>query len=408
MKLNSGTYGCIYKSEKITCSNDRPTHKDKYIAKVVEMKYSKIEFEIGQEIQEKIPCYEYFFAPMEYKCDVEINTLDNNLMNECSAVKDVKDPEDIGIGKIRNIHRPNEPSKIYTLTQIVDEWLNEPDTTLFKTRYLDTFQYLLKSIQRLENIGIIHNDLKGNNILYDAFIECPIIIDFGMSMKIETIQKPDPLKNPDLIFVGSNFFTNLFESVLLGKLKKNAKTPPTPPTQTLTSSITNIFQTQPTTTTSSQTIDRETLKEWLYEFINDEDEFQNVFKHGAFNEEQQRIFTENYERKIDEWILQDKPADPETLFKTIFDEIKNKIDIYALGITHLYFCLENPKLKEIDWTFNTNNTNTEKSTDTQPQGKTISFFDHPNFQGAFHKVFAPYYYSLYSKTTEEPTTPNHQ
>jgi len=362
MKLNSGTYGCVYKSELITCSNDPPAPKDKYIAKVVEMKYSIIEFEIGQEIKDKIPCYEYFYAPMEYKCAVETRTLDENLINECNAVKDIKNLDEIGIGKIRNIHRPDNPDKIYTLEQIVEKWLNDPEPTsqqLFKIRYLDTFQYLLKSIQRLNNMGIIHNDLKENNILYDVYNECPIIIDFGISMKTEFI-KDNPLGNQKLNFFGSNFFTTLFESILLGKLKKS--------------------NTTKTTTQNTLLIDRELLKEWLYEFMNDEDEFQNVFKHGAFNEEQQTIFAKNYERKIEEWIPEDKPAYPEILFKTIFEEIKNKIDIYALGITHLYLCLNNPKLKDIEWTL-----------ETEEPKKTIPFFDQPIFNGAFQEVFSPYY-----------------
>ena len=379
MKLNSGTYGCIYKSESITCSNDRPAPKDKYIAKVVEMKYSKLEFAIGQEIQEKIPCYEYFFAPLEYKCAVETKSLDENLLNDCSAIKDVKDPDDIGIGKVRNIHRPNDPNQIYTLPQIVDEWLND-DPNTFKTRYLDTFQYLLKSIQRLKNIGIIHNDLKRNNILYDAYNECPIIIDFGMSIRTASIQDPDPLKNPDLPFIKSNYFTTLFESVLLGKLKQNAQHSSKQQTATTFTQI--LFQRQ--TPQTNLLIDREMLKEWLYEFMNDEDEFQNVFKYGAFNEEQQRIFAENYERKIDEWIPQDKPVEAETLFKSLFEEIQDKIDIYALGITHLYMCLENPQLSEIDWT---------EPSDPQRETteKTTPFFDQSIFEGAFQKVFVPFY-----------------
>lgn len=365
MKLNSGTYGCIYKSETITCSNDREGPKDKYIAKVVEMKYSKIEFEIGEEIQEKIPCYEYFFAPIEYKCSVETKSLDTNLINECSAIKDAKELDEIGVGKIRNIHRENDTTKIYTLPQIVEEWQKNPEKNKYiKTLYLDTYKYLLKSIERLKNIEIIHNDIKGNNILYDVYNECPIIIDFGMSMKMKTIKEENPLKNEQLIFIGSNYFTKMFESVVLGKLKKNTKK---------------------SQSEKPLSIDQEMLKEWLYEFINDEDEFQNVFKHGVFNEKQQKVFIENYEEKINIWIPENKEIESETLFKTIFEEIKNKIDIYALGITHLYLCKENTELNEINWT-----------TEENDQEPTIPFFDNPEFEGAFREVFSPYFFRLQS------------
>lgn len=402
-KINSGTYGCIYKSETITCVNDRSAPKDKYIAKVVDMKYSKMEFDIGREIREKIPCYEYFFAPMEYKCEIETKTLDQNLINECQAVKNVKSNEDIGIGKIRNIHGFKDSSKIYTLKEIVSKWLNKLNDTEFKTQYLDTFQYLLKSIQRLQKIEIIHNDIKENNILYDEYNECPIIIDFGMSMQMKTVEEPEPLKNRKLIFIGSNFFTIPFENVVMGKLKRGMRQP------TKTASTISLFSTQ-----ESQTIDRQTLKKWLYEFIDEKDEYQNVFKHGAFNEEQQGIFVRNYEKKIEEWIPEDKEVDIEPLFKTLFEETKIKTDIYSLGIVHLYLCIEFPELQEIDWTTSTppptKTENTMEPVSTNQllkteEEKTNPFFDLPIFEGAFKKVFSEFYFETAQAPVAQSTEP---
>lgn len=395
MKLNSGTYGCIYKGENITCRNDPPNvPKDKYIAKVVEMKYSEMEFQIGQDIQNNIACYEYYFAPLEYKCQAEMKSLEENLLDDCSIVKK-NTSQEIGIGKIRNIiaRTPNQPA---TLKEIIQEWLQDPTANHFETRYLDTLQYLLKSIERLYKQGIIHNDLKENNILYDGMNECPIIIDFGMSMKIDAIQKIQfPIaQNKQVFFHNSVFFTSCFESFVLGNLKY-WKPPPSPaPPRPPSTPFTNMFSSAPTATPSTltQNIEKEQVKEWLYEYMNNDDKNHNIFirlrncppslennlsgttdptpgsndptlvknktcnkSPALFNEEDIQTFRQNYEKKIDEWFSDGTTTQPQqTLFQTIFQEITEKIDVYALAITHLYLCHsisemnEYPKIQQ--WT----------------------------------------------------------
>jgi serine/threonine protein kinase len=46
----------------------------------------------------------------------------------------------------------------------------------------DTYQYLIESIERLTEHGIVHHDLKMQNILMNLKTDTPIIIDFGLSI----------------------------------------------------------------------------------------------------------------------------------------------------------------------------------------------------------------------------------
>jgi hypothetical protein len=55
----------------------------------------------------------------------------------------------------------------------------EPD--LISKKLYASFSYLLKSIQKLYEQGIVHYDIKEKNILYDEHNHSPIVIDFGLS-----------------------------------------------------------------------------------------------------------------------------------------------------------------------------------------------------------------------------------
>jgi serine/threonine protein kinase len=46
----------------------------------------------------------------------------------------------------------------------------------------DTYQYLIESIERLTEHGVVHHDLKLQNILMNLKTDTPIIIDFGLSI----------------------------------------------------------------------------------------------------------------------------------------------------------------------------------------------------------------------------------
>ena len=47
--------------------------------------------------------------------------------------------------------------------------------------FFEIYRHLLSSLEMLEKVGIVHFDIKNENIIYDKVKNLPIIIDFGLS-----------------------------------------------------------------------------------------------------------------------------------------------------------------------------------------------------------------------------------
>ena len=53
---------------------------------------------------------------------------------------------------------------------------------------VESFTYLLESIEKLQLKDIVHFDVKGDNVLYNLKTGFPLIIDFGISIPIKKTQ----------------------------------------------------------------------------------------------------------------------------------------------------------------------------------------------------------------------------
>ena len=70
----------------------------------------------------------------------------------------------------------------------------EEDNRIIISKLISSYYHLLEGIELLQQLGIIHNDLKSDNILYDLDSQSPKIIDFGISIEKEKLNS-DNLKN---------------------------------------------------------------------------------------------------------------------------------------------------------------------------------------------------------------------
>ena len=69
---------------------------------------------------------------------------------------------------------------------------------------IDTYSYLLNSINKLLDNFIVHFDLKAENILYNIYTGNPIIIDFGISIPIKDVNETN-IKNYFYIYAPEYF-----------------------------------------------------------------------------------------------------------------------------------------------------------------------------------------------------------
>jgi len=177
--ISQGTYGCIFRPG-FHC-NGRPIHSNKYITKIQRKKgTSDHEAEIGEQVR-KIPHYDDYFAPiLEKPCLINMASIQDNEIKKCDFLK-----------TISNTKAPFESNKIryvgkHTLADsLLNEYHRRPKTIIKKL--VEANIHLLNGFKKLNDAGIIHFDVKENNIMCQDVTNKPIIIDFGLSIKTSSI-----------------------------------------------------------------------------------------------------------------------------------------------------------------------------------------------------------------------------
>jgi serine/threonine protein kinase len=192
--VNQGTYGCIYTPE-ISCDTGEPGDI-RYVSKIQKNTETiQNEIVIG-ELVKKINNYSFFFSIIESVCPVSISKIEREEQEKCKVISDNKDPitnSKYISGKIRYVSKMNIEDYFLTLPR-------EPD--LLCKKLYTSYVYVLKSLQKLYEQGIIHYDIKEKNVMYDEHNHSPIIIDFGLSF-VPSAATTEELQNNAL-------YTNLF------------------------------------------------------------------------------------------------------------------------------------------------------------------------------------------------------
>lgn len=195
--LSQGTYGCIYRPG-ISCKGEVDQNND-YITKIQKEKgTSAKEAELGKKIQ-TIPSYAEYFAPIIDTCPIQLVSIKTDAIDKCDFIK-----------KLENPHNPNtyfESNRIKyvgkdTLAdKLVEQFEKRPAT--FLETFMESYVTLLEGIQLLNENGIIHFDLKENNIMCRDKGGRPIIIDFGLSIDKSTINDEQTISYFSSFFVYS-------------------------------------------------------------------------------------------------------------------------------------------------------------------------------------------------------------
>ena len=147
------------------------------------------------ELVKQINNYLFFFSIIESVCPVSISKIEREEQEKCKIISQndsITNAKYIS-GKIRYVSKMNIEKYFLSLPR-------EPE--LLSKKLYASYVYLLKSLQKLYEQGIIHYDIKEKNIMYDEHNHSPIIIDFGLSF-VASAATTEELQNNAL-------YTNLF------------------------------------------------------------------------------------------------------------------------------------------------------------------------------------------------------
>ena len=178
--INQGSYGCIYKPG-LKCNVEKEGKREGELTKLqILNEFSIKEMEIGKKIMESYPKdYMEHFSPIIESCvDIDVKEIGNEI-KKCNALKG--DEEKIVLNRMKDEGKE-------TLGEVL---INTRSKEVSIRQYFYTLVKVLESVEKLNKIGIIHLDIKGNNIVYSEKMERPKIIDFGLSLDKEKIEEQE-------------------------------------------------------------------------------------------------------------------------------------------------------------------------------------------------------------------------
>lgn len=174
--VNQGAYGCLY-HPGLRC-NGSPMDDLRYATKlVVQDEVAENEVAVGNAVK-NIVNYSVNFVPVIDTCTVNLGRVRQNNPHVLDRCDIVTVTEQTPKPKFVLMKMPYIDS-LYFYDYIGRMGSNKKKII---SCIFDTYTYLIESIERLVEHGIVHYDLKLQNILMNLKTDTPIIIDFGLSM----------------------------------------------------------------------------------------------------------------------------------------------------------------------------------------------------------------------------------
>jgi len=170
--FSEGAYGCIF------YPGFYKTSKNKYVSKVQKDSFSsKNEIFLGKIIKQK-PYFLNHFVPVVDHSKIDVTKIDDEDIDKCKIINASKKSGFVNL-KIFYIQGKNFLEYIIT---------NKSSDFNFVSLIINNYNHLLNSLQMLIDMKIVHYDLKGNNIMVNEINKLPLILDFGLSIKIDLLK----------------------------------------------------------------------------------------------------------------------------------------------------------------------------------------------------------------------------
>jgi hypothetical protein len=195
IKLSEGTYGCIFRPG-YQC-NGKPNKSNKFITKIQRsQETSSRESEISELIR-KIDHHGDFFSPIvEKPCLINLAKIEDEEIKKCSFLSGQNQASTQASNQASTQASTQPTYESNKIRYIGKRTLADQIFYLFKKNPKNVFKHIFEShmhlldgFKKLLDAGIIHFDVKENNIICETHTNTPIIIDFGLSFEIEKITK---------------------------------------------------------------------------------------------------------------------------------------------------------------------------------------------------------------------------
>ena len=319
--IGEGAYGCVHKPS-LHCLNTNKNIKPKINYKNSVSKIMKTE-DAEKELKEFVVIGSYdntneFHLGMPILCQPELN--DKIITNEISKCKHVD---------FKEVKKDPDNYKILLLTfggpDLKKLCNSQLKTYLKKNAKLKTDKFwlevhhLLKGIKFFKDNGIVHNDIKPQNILFDMKTNKLVFIDFGLMRSKEEIVS---LSKKSDNFLGIYHWSYPFDCGLMNKNEWTAY-------KKLTKAKKTIYKNQ-----LSKMIINNTKKNTFDISIRNPSSFNSLFAYINANGEP---LTDSIKHVyIEEFFDGYNNLISDSSYDKILDQTVDSIDVYGLGFTLQY------------------------------------------------------------------------
>ena len=173
--LSQGGFGCIY-YPGIKCNSKTEDNKNVVTKLQKNDESSKNEINIGEIIM-NIEDYQLYFLPVIGSCPINLGSINKSLLEQCDIVNKDKDEQKYILMEIPYVKNKS----FYTI--LIDMYSSKKHIIV---GLIENYSYLLDSINILLKKHIVHFDIKSENILYNQNTHLPLILDFGISINMNT------------------------------------------------------------------------------------------------------------------------------------------------------------------------------------------------------------------------------
>ena len=170
--LAAGGFGCVFRPS-LGCDG-KPKDMANQVTKLQAADAAaKNELAIAERIR-KIPHYQRFFGVAISSCSVSRSLISKSILKQCPLLSHEQKFLLITFDYIPNV----------SMQKVAMAALQRKEDIYV---LLHSYSLLLRSVSKLIGMGILHMDLKAENILYDAVYHLPVIIDFGIAVDMERL-----------------------------------------------------------------------------------------------------------------------------------------------------------------------------------------------------------------------------